>query len=52
MLKVLVVDDEDNVCELVRLYLSKEGYEVLKAHDGLTGMEMVKRRSLTSLFWI
>lgn len=30
MLKVLVVDDEDNVCELVRLYLSKEGYEVLK----------------------
>jgi DNA-binding response OmpR family regulator len=43
MLKVLVVDDEDNVCELVRLYLSKEGYEVLKAHDGLTGMEMVKK---------
>jgi DNA-binding response OmpR family regulator len=23
--------------------LSKEGYEVLKAHDGLTGMEMVKK---------
>jgi two-component system response regulator ResD len=43
MVKVLVVDDEDNVCELVRLYLQKEGYHVLKAHDGLTGLGMVER---------
>lgn len=42
MVKVLVVDDEDNVCELVRLYMQKEGYQVLKAHDGLTGLKMVE----------
>ncbi|HPP36507.1 MAG TPA: DNA-binding response regulator, partial [Clostridiales bacterium] len=26
---VLVVDDDVNICELIRLYLEKEGFEVL-----------------------
>ncbi len=43
MLKILVIDDEDNVCEVVRLYLTKEGYDVLKAHDGLEGLQKVKK---------
>ena len=25
--KILVVDDDKNICELLRLYLAKEGYE-------------------------
>lgn len=32
--KILVVDDDDNICELLRLYLEKEGYEVAIANDG------------------
>jgi len=32
--KVLVVDDEDSVRELMELYLTKEGFEVLHARDG------------------
>lgn len=32
--RVLVVDDDKNICELLRLYLEKEGYEVILAHDG------------------
>ena len=32
--KVLVVDDDRNICELLRLYLEKEGYTVLLAYDG------------------
>lgn len=32
--KVLVVDDDKNICELLRLYLEKEGYIVLLAYDG------------------
>jgi two-component system response regulator ResD len=32
--KVLVVDDDKNICELLRLYLEKEGYEVSLCHDG------------------
>jgi len=30
----MVVDDDKNICELLRLYLEKEGYGVILAHDG------------------
>lgn len=32
--KILVVDDDSNISELLRLYLDKEGYEVAIASDG------------------
>ena len=32
--KILVVDDDQNICELLRLYLDKEGYTVNLAFDG------------------
>ena len=32
--KVLVVDDDLNICDLLRLYLEKEEYEVIVANDG------------------
>jgi DNA-binding response OmpR family regulator len=32
--KVLVVDDEDHILELARLYLSREGYQVESVGDG------------------
>lgn len=32
--KILVVDDDKNICELLRLYLEKEGYEIKIANDG------------------
>ena len=32
--RILVVDDDTNICELLRLYLEKEGYEVSLAHNG------------------
>lgn len=31
---VLIVDDEVNICELIRLYVEKEGYHALIANDG------------------
>lgn len=37
--KILVVDDDTNICELLRLYLEKEGYSVAIAN---TGMQAVK----------
>lgn len=36
--KVLVVDDDSNICELLRLYLEKEGYETKIAYDGQTAV--------------
>ncbi|MBR2452606.1 MAG: response regulator transcription factor [Clostridia bacterium] len=32
--RVLIVDDEKNICELIRLYVEKEGFETLTAYDG------------------
>jgi len=38
--KILIVDDDRNICELLRLYLEKEGYETYLAHDGETAVNM------------
>ena len=37
--KILVADDDQNICELIRLYLEKEGYSVVIAHDGEEAVE-------------
>ena len=37
--KILVVDDDTNICELLRLYLTTEGYQVTTANDGEEGLE-------------
>ncbi len=33
--KILVVDDDKNICDLLRMYLEKEGYTVVMAHNGV-----------------
>lgn len=38
--KILVVDDDQNICELLRLYIEKEGYEVVIANDGHKALEI------------
>ena len=38
--KILVVDDDNNICELLRLYLEKDGYEVILAHNGGDAVKM------------
>jgi len=43
MAKVLVVDDEPNIREVVSLYLRGEGYDVLSAADGEEGLELYRR---------
>ncbi len=41
--KVLVIDDEKNILESVRMVLSHEGYAVETAADGLAGIDLFKR---------
>lgn len=38
--RVLVIDDDVNICELIRLYLEKDGYEVLTVYNGKKGLEV------------
>ena len=41
--KVLIVEDDRNIADLLRLYLEKEGYEVYIALDGLKGLEKFRQ---------
>ena len=40
--KILVIDDEINICELLKLWLTKEDYEVITAPGGPEGLAMFK----------
>ena len=40
--KILMIDDDLNICESVKLYLEHEGYEVKTANDGVQGVEAFK----------
>ncbi|MEF9951508.1 MAG: response regulator transcription factor [Clostridium sp.] len=40
--KILLVDDDVNISELVELYFQKEGYKVFKAHNGNDALELFK----------
>ncbi|CAG7645094.1 Transcriptional regulatory protein WalR [Paenibacillus solanacearum] len=40
--KILLVDDEAEIVELISLYLKKEGYEVLCSNNGAEALEMAK----------
>ena len=37
--KILVVEDDRNISDLIRMYLEKEGFEVQTAFDGGTAVE-------------
>lgn len=43
--KILVVDDETYIVELVKFNLEKEGFEVIVAYDGVSALELVKTES-------
>src|SRR5207302_2144096 len=48
--RVLVVDDEDDIRELCRVNLEFEGFEVLDAANGPTGLEQAVRHRLDVIF--
>ncbi|MBQ9849720.1 MAG: response regulator transcription factor [Clostridia bacterium] len=43
--RILVVDDDSNICELLRLYLEKDGYEVAIANNGGEAVKMFQELS-------
>jgi two-component system alkaline phosphatase synthesis response regulator PhoP len=42
--KILVVDDDRNIVDLVQLYLERDGYQVLVAYDGLEALKLARQR--------
>ncbi len=45
MKKILVVDDEKRIVEIIKAYLEREGYEVVAAYDGNTAIELARSQS-------
>lgn len=41
--RVVVVEDEPEMLDIIRVNLEQAGYEVIQAHDGLEGYEAVER---------
>ncbi|MBO5008802.1 MAG: response regulator transcription factor [Clostridia bacterium] len=39
---IVIVDDDKNICELVRLYLTKEGFEVKCAYAGRQALKLIE----------
>jgi len=44
-LKILIVDDEKDIVDLVAYNLEKEGYEILKALDGERALQLVRTKT-------
>jgi two-component system, OmpR family, response regulator VicR len=42
---ILVVDDDDSVCDLIELTLTDEGYEVVCARNGNHALHMLQERA-------
>lgn len=45
-IKILTVDDDVSVCQLLALYLSKENYSTDMAHNGITAIEKIKNDNI------
>ena len=37
--KILVVDDDENICEVIKMYLESSGYDTMLCHDGKKAQE-------------
>ena len=48
--KILIVDDDENIAELVSLYLAKECFDTMMVHDG-DHYALSQRRSIRQGTW-
>ena len=49
MYRILVCDDDKDIVEAIDIYLTQEGYEVLKAYDGDEAIKVLKRNEVDLL---
>ncbi len=42
--KILIVDDEEEIRDLIEIYLKNEGYQVEKAGTGLEALKLVEEK--------
>ncbi len=49
MAKILVCDDDKEIVEAIDIYLTQEGYEVLKAYDGIQALKVLETEQVDLL---
>ena len=49
MYNILVCDDDKEIVEAIDIYLTQEGYHVLKAYDGLEALDILEREAVSLL---
>ena len=49
MYKILVCDDDREIVEVIEIYLSQEGYQILKAYDGIEALEILEKEEVNLL---
>ena len=46
MYNILVCDDDREIVDAIEIYLSQEGYRILKAYDGIQAVKMLKQEEI------
>lgn len=46
MFNVLIIDDEEEIVELIEVYLKNEGYKVYKAYNGKDSLEIIEKETI------
>ena len=46
---VLVVEDDNEIANAIKIYLQNQGYDVYVGNDGLEGLEIVEKETIHQL---
>ena len=49
MYNILVCDDDREIVEAIEIYLSQEGYRILKAYDGIEALNILEKEKINLL---
>ena len=49
MYNILVCDDDKEIAEAIEIYLSQEGYHILKAYDGIEALDILEKEEVNLL---
>lgn len=44
--QILIVDDDENICRLLKMYLDNEGFKVFVAYDGAKALEIFNKNDI------
>ena len=45
-MRILIADDDREICDLLEIYINNEGFEVVKAYDGKEAYQKFKKQIL------